>query len=331
MSGQTFGWDLEAWLAAESAFGLPGAEDSFRQVPFYTHGLSRNKTLEDDPLLSTGLGRAPDESVEGLPDHGGPMVVPFDLGNLGLYLRGAMGVPATTEDVAPVGETPGDYTHVFKARSLALPSHTLIIRRRADLFDRHTGLMVNGLSGAVAREGGYRRLNIDFKGATETVLTASGAGTVQAALTVDRIMGFRGQIRKDGTAMASVTAASWNFSNNLEPFDAPDQEEPGGYDPGRPGFTGELTARTTAAGDALYALADAGTHFALELVWSLAANRQIAFRAGRTRLEPSSRTVNGPGGQQVQFRFRADPDPEEADGAFLVATLKNHIASYGLA
>ncbi|MBX3488866.1 phage tail tube protein [Parvibaculum sp.] len=331
MSGQTFGWDLEAYLGPESAFGLPAAEDSYRRVPFYTHGLSRNKAREDDPVLGMDLGRRPHESVEGLPDHGGPMSVPFDLGNLGLYLRAAMGVPVTAEDVEPEGEVPGDYTHVFKSRGLVLPSHTLIVRRRADRFDRHTGLMLNGLAGAVAREGGYRRLNLDWKGSNETILAASGAGTVQGALTVDRIMGFKGQIRKDASAMASVTAASWNFVNNLTGFDVPDQETVGGYDPGRPAFTGEVTARTTAAGDALYDLANAGTHFVLELVWSLAANRSLTFRAGRAVLEPSSSPVNGPDGQERSFRFRCDPDPDETDGAFLVATLKNHVASYGLA
>ncbi|MCW5727250.1 phage tail tube protein [Parvibaculum sp.] len=330
MTGQTFSWDLESFIGVESAFGAAASSGAYRPIPFYTHGLARNQTLEDDPLLGHGAGRAPHPSVESLPDHGGPMAVPFDLGNLGIYLRAAMGVPVTTEDVEPEGEVPGDYTHVFKSRGLLLPSHTLVIKRRADLFARHTGLMLNGLSGAVAREGGYRRLNLDWKGATETTETASGTGSLLDALTVDRLMGFKGQIRKDGSAMASVTAASWNFMNNLEAFDAPDQAHAGGYDPGHPAFTGELTARTTAAGDALYALADAGTPFVLELLWSLAANRQIALRSGVTRLEPTARPVNGPGGQQLQFRFKAEPDPGEADSAFLVATLKNHVASYGL-
>ncbi|MBC7282673.1 phage tail tube protein [Hoeflea sp.] len=321
MARNTYGWDLAAAFAPEENFGVAAAGGTYTEVPFYTHGLSRNKPLEDDPVIGERLVRAPHAKVDGLVDHGGQWVCPFDLGNIGLYLRGLLGEPVTTG-------LADDYTHVFKPGSGELLSHTLQIRAAAGRFLQHRGLAVEGLSGSLAREGGYKRLNVDFKGADETVLGASAAGIVAPALTVDRLPGFRGSIKRDGVAMASVISANWNYVNNLEPYDAPDSATVAGYDPGIPAFTASLTARQTADGHALYDLANAGTRFTLDIAWTLSATKSLAFTVGNALLTPSSAPVNGPGGQQYQFDLSAEPDDTEADDAFFVATLKNQIASY---
>lgn len=323
MARNTYGWDLIAALAPEQTFGVAAVEDTYTAVPFYTHGLSRNLPLEDDPVLGERSVRAPHNQAEGLIDHGGQWVCPTDLGNIGLYLRGLLGVPATTGA--------GDYTHVFKPGGGELISHTLQIRQAANRFIRHRGLVINSLSGSLAREGGYRRLTVDFKGANEDpALGASQAGEVGEALTLDRIPAFRGTIKKNGVAMASIVSANWAFTNNVEAHDAPGSKEIAGYDPGVPSFTLGATARQTADGHTLYDQASAGERFELDLAWTLSATKELAFSIGNFVFAPSSAPVNGPAGQQYTFDGKAEPDDEEADDAFFVATLKNQIASYAL-
>lgn len=322
MARNTFGWDLNAALAPEEVFGVAAESGTYVEVPFYTHGLTRNQPLDDDPVIGERLVRAPHKKVEGLIDHGGQWVCPFDLGNAGLYLRGLLGVPETTGDE--------NYTHVFKPGGGELISHTLQERVSATRFMQHRGLIVNGLSGQLSRQGGYQRLNVDFKGATESVIGASAAGAIGAPLTVDRLMGFHGVIKRGGNAEASIASANWAFTNNVEAYDAPGQAHVAGYDPGVPGFTATITARATAAGHALYDLANAGTRFTLALEWSLGLNNSLTFEIGNAVLAPSSKPVNGPAGQQYQFEVSAEPDDAEEDDAFFVATLKNQIASYAL-
>lgn len=322
MARNTFGWDLNAALAPEEVFGVAAESGTYVEVPFYTHGLTRNQPLDDDPVIGERLVRAPHKKVEGLIDHGGQWVCPFDLGNAGLYLRGLLGEPETTGDE--------NYTHVFKPGGGELISHTLQERVAADRFMQHRGLVVNGLSGQLARQGGYQRLNVDFKGATESVLGSSAAGVIGAPLTVNRLMGFHGVIKRGGNAEASIVSANWAFTNNIEAYDAPGQAHVAGYDPGVPGFTATITARATAAGHALYDLANSGTRFSLSLEWSLGLNNSLVFSVGNAVLAPSSKPVNGPAGQQYQFEVSAEPDDAEEDDAFFVATLKNQIASYAL-
>lgn len=322
MARNTFGWDLEAALAPEENFGVAAEAGTYTQVPFYTHALTRNQGLEDDPVIGERLVRAPHRKTTGLVDHGGQWTCPFDLGNIGLYLRGLLGVPVTT------GED--DYTHVFKPGGGELISHTLQERVSATRFMQHRGLMVESLSGSLAREGGYRRLDVAFRGANESVLGASAAGIVGAALTVDRIMAFQGVIKKAGVELASVVSANWSFANNLEPYSRPGSAGAAGYDPGIPAFTASLTARQTAEGHALYDAANAGDRFAVTLEWSLGATKSLTFQIGNAVLAPSSKPVNGPAGQQYQFELSAEPDDVETDKAFFVATLKNQVASYAL-
>ncbi|HCX68954.1 phage tail tube protein [Parvibaculum sp.] len=323
MARNTFGWDLMAALAPQEDFATLAAEDTYTAVPLYTHGLSRNKGLEDDPVIGERLSRAPHEQAEGLIDHGGQWVCPFDLGNIGLYLRGLLGVPTTTDNDP-------NYTHVFKPGSGELIPHTLELRQAADRFLQHRGIVVDGLSISLAREGGYKRLTLDLKGADELKLAASAAGVIGDAITIDKVPGFRGTISKDGVEMASITSANLNFSNNVTPDEAPGDAAVKGYDPGVPTCTLSATARQTAAGHALYDLANAGTRFELKLAWTLSAVRSLTFTIGNFVFAPSSAPINGPAGQQYQFEGKAEPDDEEADNAFFVATLKNQIASYAL-
>ncbi len=325
--GQTFGRDLSMAIGvqtdADAPFKTPAPADSYVAIPFYSHTLNRNQKLEQDDVLGEGRGRNPGDSTDGLVDHGGDLVVPFDLGNAGLWLRGLLGEPATTNNA-------GDYTHIFKSGAASLPAHTIEIKHKDDDYAQHIGMMVDKLSVAMAREGGYRKLTASLKGRTETSPspTASAAGAIGAALTASKLVAVRGALKIDNVKVGEIISADAALANNLEAYAELDDGFVAGYDLGTFGFTGSLTARFLTRD--MYERANAGTAFALELSWTLAANKSLAIRSGVTKLEKSAKPVSGPGGMQQQYNFVAQHDPNEVDKAMVVATLKNQIASYAI-
>lgn len=321
---QNFGREITAALGLQAAAGAAAAADGYTPIPFYTHSLNRNQSLEEDPVLGEGHGVAPAEQTESLIDHNGDLVVPFDLGNVGLWLNGLLGAPVTTEDVQDT-----DYTHVFKALASERPLHTLEIKHRNNVLKQHLDLVVERLSMALSREGGYRRMTLGLRGTNELKLGASVAGTLLDPVTQDKMLSWRGTIRKNGVAIANVVSSDLAFSNNFEPWSAPGAKTIAGYDLGKGSLTGQLTARMS--DEVLDDLADAGTLFELEFLWTLAANKSLSFKAGKVKLAPSSKPIDGPGGLQQQFTYMASADFGEADGAFFVATLKNQVAAYGAA
>lgn len=321
---QNFGREITAALGVQAVPGTAAAADGYTPIPFYTHGLGRNQSLEEDEVLGEGHGVAPAEQTEGLIDHGGDLVVPFDLGNIGLWLRGLLGEPVTTEDVEDT-----DYTHVFKALAAERPLHTLEIKHRANVLKQHLDLVVERLSLALSREGGYRRVTLGLRGSNELKLGATAAGVLLDAVTQDKMMAWRGTVKKSGAAVASVVAADFAFSNNFEPYSIPGAKTIAGYDLGKGSASGQLTARTS--DETLDDLADAGTPFELEFLWTIAANKSLSFKMGKVKLAPSSKPIDGPGGLQQQFNYMASADFGEADEAFFVVTLKNQVASYEVA
>lgn len=316
---QAFGRDVTMAIGLQPDFDTPAPGGAYTSVPFYTHTLTRNAKFEDDPVLGEGRGRSPAPPVDGLFEPGGDLVAPFDLGNIGLYLRALMGAPET--------DGMDDYTHVFKPGP-DIPAHTIEIFNRAGDYSQHVGLMLDKLALDIGRDAGYRRVTASWKHKTENKLAASAAGLIAPALTADRIPAAKGSIKKDGVKIGEVVMANLSLANNLEAFAVADQAEPGGYDPGEFNFTGALTARFTSS--TLYDLANSGAAFALEFGWSLSPVKSLTLRAGVVRLEKTAKPVSGPGGLQQVYNFRAEHDAAEIDKAMLVATLKNQIASYAL-
>ena len=321
---QNFGREITAALGVQAASGVVAVAGGYTAIPFYTHGLTRNQSLEEDDVLGEGHGVAPAEQTQSLIDHGGDLVVPFDLGNVGIWLRGLFGEPVTTEDVEDT-----DYTHVFKASAAERPLHTLEIKHKANVLKQHIDLVVNRFSLSLAREGGYRRVTIGFRGSNENKLAASAAGVLLPPVTQDKLLSWRGVVKKAGVEVANIVGADLAFSNNFEPWSRPGVKTVAGHDLGKGSFSGQLTARSS--DEVLDDLADAGTLFDLEFLWTIAANKSLSIKAGKVKLAPSSKPVDGPGGLQQQFSYMASYDGDEADQGFVVATLKNQIDSYGIA
>ena len=103
-------------LAFETPYGTPPGS-GFRQVPFASTTLGGEQPLIGSELL--GYGRDPLPPVRDAFSAGGDVVIPFDVENLGLWLKAAFGAPAT------VGVTAAAGTIIFSAQPLANSTITI--------------------------------------------------------------------------------------------------------------------------------------------------------------------------------------------------------------
>jgi hypothetical protein len=87
-------------LAFESTYGTaPGS--GFRRMPFVSSGLGEQQGLIDSDLI--GTGREPLAPLYDVINNRGEIVVPVDVRNFGLWLRGLMGAPVSAAAVAASG------------------------------------------------------------------------------------------------------------------------------------------------------------------------------------------------------------------------------------
>ena len=308
-------------LGKQADFVTPApASPAYTQLPFYTHSLGLEGPLDDDPVLSRDAVLDPSTPAPGLKNHGGALSVPVDLNQLGHWLRLVFGAPVTTDD------TGGDFTHVFKSGAIELPAGTIEMQARSDVVLQHVGCMIDTWAMSTQRQAGYGRADFTIVGRTENRLSAP-VDSDAAAVAEARIPAFTGTLKIDDVAAAAVTDANFTYANALAPHEGLDAAGlQTGYDTGMRAFTGQLTARFTDT--VLYADAEAASALSLEFLWSLAANKSLSVKAGVARLERARIGVDGPGGIQVPYSFKAETDPDEAAKAMLVVTLKNQVAAY---
>jgi hypothetical protein len=92
-----------AALAAvfESTYGtVPGS--GFRKMPFVSINLGEEQGLIESDLL--GFGREPLDPAYDVISNEGDLVVPMDVRNIGVWLRGLLGAPTTAAAVAATGK-----------------------------------------------------------------------------------------------------------------------------------------------------------------------------------------------------------------------------------
>ena len=308
----------ELLLKDETNFGV-AASGNYTKTPFYSHTLEEKQPYEDDNILggSRTNDRDPLAPAPGLPTMQGNIVVPLDCAHLGHWLKGALGAPVTTGGTS-------DYVHTFSSGGEVLPHRTIECKVASALFMQYLGCLVNKLNFEAARGAGYDRVTAEIMGKKETKLTSTGGGTPATMVAREPVVKAIPIVKISSVAVDPVISCSAEYNNNAAAQNYIGSAYPAGHDlDAIPTFTGSLRIRMRDA--TIYDLAKAQGAQSLELLWQTSATRSLSLFAAAVRFEPTGVPIEGPGGIEQTFAFRAE---QTVSAAMLVATLKGPVASY---
>lgn len=305
----------------QSAFGTAesAGAGAFYKLPFYNYRVLPSEDLENDDAIQ---GDAfPGDAVAGLRNVSGSLEVPMGLGSIGWHLRALLGAPTTT------GVDPA-YTHVFETAAapfVALLTNGVTHSRVAKHFAVDS-LAYTGMELSARKNSQRQRVSFNVI-AREEVGVAATLDSSPVTFSADPVpVGFVGKAKIDNSDAAAVTGASITLGTGVEA----DQETLNGLataqqmDWGMWDLSGSLDLRFRDR--TYYDMANAGTAFKLELLWTLGASSELNIELPAVRLERTGQAVEGRGILSSSFNFRA---MRPASGTPLLrATLKNAVADY---
>lgn len=297
--------------AFESSYGTaPGS--GFLAMPFLRSSLGGAAPLLAEDVL--GQGRDPLAPQLDAEDVDGDIEVPIDAEAIGVWLKSALGAPATSGSMT--------YEHEFSSGGWALPSLSIETGLpEVPHYAMTKGAVVDRISFSQTRRG-YASATIGLVGQSEADAGSTAAGT-PTEFSYSRFVNRQGVLTRGGSALASVTGAELTYQNNLDRIETVNN---GGLiegaDPTMASLTGRLTMRF--ANETLYDAAIAGDPSAFTFGYDDGTNSLI-FSVPKLYLPKPKRTIEGPGGIQATFEFQAAQDDGDP---MLVATLTNAVASY---
>jgi len=300
-------------LAFESVYGTAPAT-GFRTVPFASTSLGSEQPLLASELL--GQGRDPVAPIKDALTADGDVVVPIDVENFGLWLKGTFGAPTTT------GTTPK--THTFQSGNWTLPSMAIeVAMPEVPRYAMYTGCMVDQLSWQMSRSG-LLTATARLIAQGETIDTVTAAGT-PTTLALQRFGHFNGAVKRNGAALGNVVSAEVTYANGLDRIETIRNDgKIEGADPGMAALTGKIEVRF--ADSTLVTQAIDGTPCELEFAWTLGANASFTFTAHAVYLPRPRIEIPGPQGIQASFDWQAAKAISPA--RMCTATLVNTVTGY---
>ncbi|MGW5960822.1 phage tail tube protein [Methylorubrum thiocyanatum] len=300
--------------AFEATYGTRPST-GYMKLPFVQSNLGEEQGLIPSDLL--GYGREALAPSRDVINNDGDVVVPLDLRNTGQWLKLFMGAPATTT-------VSGAQEHVFSSGAVALPSMTIEVGLpEVPSYGKNFGVRGNTFRVQMQRSG-LLTATLGLIAQGEVKDATSGAGTPTEA-EIERFSPFQGAITRAGTALASVTAADFTYSNQLEKVEtirADGRIEDA--DPGMVMMSGSITTRF--ANTTLLDQATSGAPVELTFGWVTDATRSLVFRVPAVYLPRAKTPVTGPNGVQATFQWQAAKDT--VTGKTVIATLRNNVTSY---
>lgn len=292
------------------------ATGNFVQLPVVSFGLSASQALNRSDLLSANLGRDGTDPYLEMIAVGGNAVVPFDVTNIGYWLKMLLGAATVT------GTT--DKTHVFISGKTALPAFSVEkALPEVPSYDMYLGVQAGSLSFDLAPTG-PANATIALMGLNETTAAVTGAGTTTLA-PIQRFFRPSGYIKKDGATLGKVTGGSVQFSNGLAPVQTiRNDNRIESIDLGTSTAGGDLRVRF--ADTTLKTQAVAGTPCSLEYGFAVSATKSIKFEFPRVFLSRPGIEISGPGGIELPVSWQAAFDT--TIGAMMRVTLINQQAAY---
>lgn len=292
---RAIGANCRVHMQPETVYGTaPGG--NWRRMPFLSIDLGAEQPLIDNAVIGAGNNRDAGTPFQDSVTVQGNAVVPVDLVNIGHWLRLLLGPPTTT------GTNP-NFIHTFGSGAAALPSNSVeIAYPDVPSFDVCTGVRANTLDLDFSPTGpANATIGLMAQGSVRGA--SSGAGTpTSAALTL--FNKAQGSIARNGSALAQVTGARLNFTNNMEmvrTIRADRRIE--GVDPGIGLATGQITARFE--NTTLLTQAADGAAASFDLAYTINANRSLTFTLHQAYLSVGKTPIEGPNGVEGTFDFRA--------------------------
>lgn len=306
----------------ESTYGVNPGGTAWLQMPFISLDFGASQNLIDSNVIGIAASRDPADPFYDSINVDGTIEVPLDKVEFGRWLQQLFGNPTTTNVAA-------DYTHVFKSGAAALPSCALEVGSpdlAAPQYLLALGVRASTLSLTTAPTGRPQaRVGLVGQGATRSGTTVDASLTAPAGY--EQFNNFQAALTRNGSALASITAMSLNFSNGIEPLRTirADQKIDEAL-PGDTSINGTLTARYADPMLVLATDSEGTTPVDLRVTYTISATRSIEFRVPRAFLPRAKSRVEGRGGVSVDYQFQGSFDAAQAC-AFMV-TLKNQQVAY---
>ena len=292
---RAIGANCRLLMIPEATYGTAPAGDWLR-LPFLSCDLGAEQPLLDADVIGVGSSRDPAAPFLDTVTVQGQAVVPVDLINIGHWLRLLLGPPTTT------GTSP-NFIHIFGSGAAALPSNSIEIGYPdVPNYDLCTGVRADTLEIDFSPTGpATATFGLMGQGSTRGA-SSSGGSPTSAAYTA--FIKAQGAISRNGSALAQVTGARLTFANGMEmvrTIRADRKVE--GVDPGIARATGQITARFADTTLLTQAQNNAPAEFAFS--YTIDANRSLSFTLYEVYLALAKTPVEGPGGVEAAFEFRA--------------------------
>ena len=292
---RAIGANCRLLMIPEATYGTAPAGDWLR-MPFLSCDLGAEQPLLDADVIGVGSSRDPAAPFLDTVTVQGQAVVPVDLVNIGHWLRLLLGPPTTT------GTSP-NFIHSFGSGAAALPSNSIEIGYPdVPNYDLCTGVRADTLEIDFSPTGPATvTFGLMGQGSTRSASSSGGTPTSAAYTAFNKA---QGAINRNGSALAQVTGARMTYANGMEmvrTIRADRKVE--GVDPGIARATGQITARFADTTLLTQAQNNAPAEFAFG--YTIDANRSLTFTLHEVYLALAKTPVEGPGGVEASFEFRA--------------------------
>ena len=292
---RAIGANCRLLMIPEATYGTAPAGDWLR-LPFLSCDLGAEQPLLDADVIGVGSSRDPAAPFLDTVTVQGQAVVPVDLVNIGHWLRLLLGPPTTT------GTSP-NFIHSFGSGASALPSNSIEIGYPdVPNYDLCTGVRADTLEIDFSPTGpATATFGLMGQGSTRGASSSGGTPNSAAYTAFNKA---QGAINRNGAALAQVTGARLTYANGMEmvrTIRADRKVE--GVDPGIARATGQITARFADTTLLTQAQNNAPAEFAFS--YTIDANRSLTFTLHEVYLALAKTPVEGPGGVEASFEFRA--------------------------
>ena len=310
-------------MAYQTAFATQ-ATSGFQELNTYTHVFNPNRPLQEDDVLGAGFANLVDDRTPapGLEEADASLSVPFDLAQIGFWLKAAMGAPVTTGTTTK--------THVFTTGQTALPTLTLEREMAAAQFEAMIGGVVKTTKFDFSPSGGFRQLDLTLAGRQVLpAYTSSIAGTPTVQALANRIPASIGVIKQGGVAIGQVISGDLTLTNDFEMdrYVVVRFRSAVGLD----GIGAELnfTARYLTDTQRNFANADVATGIpasvAISIEYIVTASLKLVLDLPAVRYDPVSIAVQNGKTLTQSFKGRCEAS---ASAPLLTATLTNAVPAY---